>query len=493
MGGRYGESSLTMPEAIAYFKERQATYAPGAEEQASAIESTEVAANPPTNDKRAAALAGSQITIGLGFNGVILVEYSFLHTALDFTLYDHDVLKLDGQSAAWVLTQRVKNTAYKNISFKQLAQKICDAYGLTLDMSNDGPKYEYFPQRGVSDYQALLIEARRIGYRMTCKGNTLTIKPRGPIEAFTLIRGENLGDSFTLSHSAQGSSSGGARASDPSNRTTTGQRKIKIDPDTGKQEIIKPENLVGAGVSPEQFTTGAAVAVVAPRTDGATDEQDKVNKDNETRVKGIEAAWSAPTTPELLLVDPDSAIRTEGISTQMDRVWVCENVTHSLSDSGFSSNGAIYSPLKNKYPQPEESATGTTAAGVPPLNPNGLIKPSNGIFTSGFRTALRPNHQGIDLAGQTGDPIWASADGVVEVPAFDADGYGNWVIIIHAEGLETFYGHLSEIKVTNGQQVKQGQVIGLEGSTGRSTGPHVHHQVMLNGTPVNPENYYKAR
>ena len=480
-----GQGTKTLAEGQSYFRERLKLYQPGVESKTAAIESVE--APLPDTTKRAAALAGSQITVGLGFDGQILAEYAFLHTSLDFSLYDHDVLTLGGQSAAWTLTQRIKNTAYQNVSFKQIAQKVCSAYGLRLDMPNDGPKYEYFPQRGISDYQALLIEARRIGYRITCRGNTLSIKPRGEVEAFTLIRGDNLGTTFNLTHSAQGSSSGGARSSDPSQRTTTGQRKVKIDPDTGKQELLREENLVGAGDTSEQFTTGASLTQATPRTDGKTDEQDKVRKDNETRIKGIEASWEAPTTPELLLVDPDSAIRTENISNQIDRVWVVENIQHSLGTEGFKSSGKLYSPLRNKYPTIQPSGLSTVSNASAGSNPGGHIKPMNGVLTSGFGPRGSRLHKGVDIAAPTGTDVWASADGVVTVPAFDdAGGYGNWILLTHAGGITTRYGHLSQINVSNGQSVRQGDVIGLCGSTGLSTGPHLHWEYREQGVALNP-------
>ncbi len=93
------------------------------------------------------------------------------------------------------------------------------AYGLKLDIPIDGPKYEYFPQRGQSDYEMLLIEARRIGLRMYVKGNVLHIKPRADILAnkntYVLTYGENMGINFVCDHTAQKDTKGGARSSDP--------------------------------------------------------------------------------------------------------------------------------------------------------------------------------------------------------------------------------------------------------------------------------------
>jgi murein DD-endopeptidase MepM/ murein hydrolase activator NlpD/muramidase (phage lysozyme) len=496
---RYGQSKLSMAEALEAFERFKRKYAPGAEEKESATESVSAAATPAPSTQRAAALVGQQISLELGLNGVAIIALSFLHTSLDFSLYESSIVGFGGQSAAWVLTQRVRNTAYTNVTFKQIAQKICDAYGLTLDMPNDGAKYEYFPQRGLTDYQSLLIEARRIGYRMTCKGNTLTIKPRGAVEAFTVIRGENLGDSFTLSHEAQGSSSGGARSSDPSAKTTTGQRKVKIDPDTGKQEIIKPENLVGAGVSPEASTTGAAVTTPAPSTTGETDAADATRKDNEARIKGLEASFTMRTSADVLTLDPDSAIATEGISPQLDRLWVIDTLTHSLSSSGFSSDFSVYSPMKNKYPEPKEQAGSGFSGEVPPLNPGGFIVPTSGTFTSPYGPRWGRHHDGVDIADSLGAAVWAAADGVVTFTHTSCpysakegcgsppySGYGNTVAIQHDEGYLTFYAHLGDVTVSEGDTVTQGQKIGTQADSGSSGGIHLHFGATKDGASINP-------
>jgi murein DD-endopeptidase MepM/ murein hydrolase activator NlpD len=95
-------------------------------------------------------------------------------------------------------------------------------------------------------------------------------------------------------------------------------------------------------------------------------------------------------------------------------------------------------------------------------------------------------HTGIDLAGPFGTPIVAAADGVIAAADVSTVGYGNHIIIAHAGGLLTLYGHLEAMMVKPGDAVKAGQVIGLLGSTGNSTGPHCHFEVRVNGTPVDP-------
>lgn len=129
--------------------------------------------------------------------------------------------------------------------------------------------------------------------------------------------------------------------------------------------------------------------------------------------------------------------------------------------------------------------------------PPTYIKPlSGGRQTSGFGYRKAPtkgastNHGAIDWATPTGTAVWASCGGTVTVAGWQS-GYGYVVYINHPDGNQTRYGHLSKILVSVGQKVKQGQKIALSGNTGRSTGPHLHFELRVNGTPVNPYNYIK--
>lgn len=113
-------------------------------------------------------------------------------------------------------------------------------------------------------------------------------------------------------------------------------------------------------------------------------------------------------------------------------------------------------------------------------------------FTSGFGVRSDPfrgraaMHAGIDLAGAIGTPIYATADGVVGRSEWNSGGYGNLVELDHGHGIQTRYGHLSKSMVSAGQHVKRGDMIGLMGSTGRSTGSHLHYEVRIDGKAVNP-------
>lgn len=100
----------------------------------------------------------------------------------------------------------------------------------------------------------------------------------------------------------------------------------------------------------------------------------------------------------------------------------------------------------------------------------------------------RREHHGIDLAAPTGTPVYATADGTVSMAKFFGS-YGNYVQIEHGGDMQTRYAHLAQIAVPDGVRVTKGQLIGYVGSTGRSTGPHLHYEVRIAGAPVNPLPY----
>lgn len=103
---------------------------------------------------------------------------------------------------------------------------------------------------------------------------------------------------------------------------------------------------------------------------------------------------------------------------------------------------------------------------------------------------IRKFHYGQDFTAPTNTEIYVTGNGVVENIINSKRGYGNHIIINHGYGYKTLYAHLNSVNVKNGQKVKRGDVIGFVGSTGLSTAPHLHYEVMLNGKKVNPVNYY---
>lgn len=131
---------------------------------------------------------GTEIIIELGYgggsDGVLsdgaLIAFHYIHTATDVSGRSPDTTSFQGQCVRWLMTRRRKNTAYQNITLRQLATKVAAAYGLKLEMDGDGPTYSFLSQDGISDYQLLLREARAIGYGISDNQATLILKPLRP-------------------------------------------------------------------------------------------------------------------------------------------------------------------------------------------------------------------------------------------------------------------------------------------------------------------------
>ncbi len=145
-------------------------------------------------------------------------------------------------------------------------------------------------------------------------------------------------------------------------------------------------------------------------------------------------------------------------------------------------------------PPPSGGDGGSDTPAIPPGNGQMMFPIPGASIASGFGPRVHPVygdvriHTGVDINGSTGTSILAAADGVV-ASAGGMGGYGNATVIEHAGNLATLYGHQSAILVSEGETVKQGQVIGRVGCTGTCTGPHLHWEVRVDGTPVNPMNY----
>lgn len=122
------------------------------------------------------------------------------------------------------------------------------------------------------------------------------------------------------------------------------------------------------------------------------------------------------------------------------------------------------------------------------------IRPTGGWISSTFGMRSSPfsgdltQHKGLDIAADSGTPIIAPASGIVSYASFD-EGYGKLISIDHGHGIVTRYGHCSQMYVKVGQQVRRGDIIGAVGTTGRSTGPHLHYEVRMGGVPINPEKF----
>jgi murein DD-endopeptidase MepM/ murein hydrolase activator NlpD len=171
---------------------------------------------------------------------------------------------------------------------------------------------------------------------------------------------------------------------------------------------------------------------------------------------------------------------------------------------GYSGTGGPLAPIsfstKGGAPDPDANRANAILDRMDRINlyriaaeraPFDIPVKSNFRFTSGFGPRWGRLHAGTDFAGPIGTPIYATADGVVTQSSWSS-GYGRLIKIQHEFGIETRYAHLNSMRVSVGQRVSRGERIGDMGNSGRSTGPHLHYEVRVGGTPVNPMTYIRA-
>lgn len=226
-----------------------------------------------------------------------------------------------------------------------------------------------------------------------------------------------------------------------------------------------------------------------------TYEQELMEQKNDFIFRRLEEA------AEVTLKPLETALRQEGINTEQ----LIETVRNGYTGTGgpvmplrFSASDVFDDPFSNRANDllielDRLNLMKIAAEKVP------LINPVRGSFrwTSGFGYRRDPFgrgsrfHSGVDMAGPLGTPIVTAADGVVTFAGWQS-GYGRIVIIRHAQGFETRYGHLTTIDVAKGESVFKGDKIGGMGSTGRSTGVHLHYEIRIGGKPVNPMTYIRA-
>ncbi len=185
---------------------------------------------------------------------------------------------------------------------------------------------------------------------------------------------------------------------------------------------------------------------------------------------------------ETQYIENDSWYTTQQVVRQEAVPGHHEVTVLTTSKNGTETSREMVSENVITEPVPEIIEKGTQ---TPPT----YMKPvTGGTLTSTFKWRWGRMHKGIDWAVPTGTAVRASCGGTV-VSAGWSGGYGNCITIRHPDGKQTRYGHLSKILVSAGQKVDQGQKIALSGNTGRSTGPHVHFEILVNGTQVNPLKY----
>ncbi len=159
-----------------------------------------------------------------------------------------------------------------------------------------------------------------------------------------------------------------------------------------------------------------------------------------------------------------------------------------IEEKKDEANPSNNQPTVTETPKTEDVSTSTVTPSLTPL------PKSKAIITSPFGMRNHPTlgrpvkHNGIDFGSGRGTEIYAASNGNVVLAEFNSS-YGNYIVVEHKDGQSTAYAHLDRLAVSKGDAVSKGQIIGYSGSTGRSTGPHLHYEVRTNGTPVNPKTF----
>lgn len=215
-----------------------------------------------------------------------------------------------------------------------------------------------------------------------------------------------------------------------------------------------------------------------------------LNVNVHTRVK-----FKAPIPFEVKTVKDSKLLKGKQKVKEAGKEGVKEIVVDAVYANGTKQSQTTINENKLKDPVTKVVAEGTATrsrylayASVASRGSGRLMWPVSGRISSPFGRRGRGYHTGIDISSPHGSPIRASNGGVVRFAGWRG-GYGKLVIIDHGGGISTYYAHLSTIGVSVGQNVSRGQQIGRTGSTGRATGPHLHFEVRVNGSPKNPLNY----
>ena len=219
---------------------------------------------------------------------------------------------------------------------------------------------------------------------------------------------------------------------------------------------------------------------------GRYSQLEQVAKERDIQVASLGSLASEVSSLYGLKTDPvltptSDAIEDAEVSSSLDRLYTLKDTALS----GAATTGISLGLTRNVTP-----ADWLRANSAPSL------WPVEGAITGSFGERIDPFngegafHSGVDISAGIGQPVVAPADGIVEFADFSG-GYGRAIIVDHGHGITTRYGHLASFAVSAGQYVHRGDTIGYVGSSGRSTGPHLHYEVRINDTPVNPYKYLR--
>lgn len=495
-GSPYGQvqKGWTYDQAIAYYYERLKYYQAetGQVQTVAPTQKTE----PPAPKAALSPQAVAPVEPIIKGNRIIVTlqgqyEYVFYHQGTRTSEDGKTVVS--GQGIRWVLNRRKRNKTVKDVTLRGLAEQVSKAHGLRLDyQANINPSFEHIDQSGISDYSLLLREASQAGLFVSesADGKTLTIKNRTNVKdtRFIISPRANL-IAYTIEDRALGS------AGEEASSLLQEETKAEVDPLTGQ---LRAKN-VDIDPAKDKSATGDNKSAIAGIPNPGQDATMVQNRARTKRIKGLPSSFEVLSDYTMngvhpYQIQPLDAVRTVGLKGTFNRVWMVDQVTHKADGK---TTLVCYSPIDvidNTPPATSVAPAATAATDTPQpaqnINvPTGTwVYPTSGVITSTYKWRWGKMHRGLDIAGGN-VPVYAIQGGVV-TQANDGcaigatkcgGGYGNFVEIVHPNGARSFYGHLVQgsIKVRSGQHVRSGDVIATQGTTGFSTGVHLHFEYRL--------------
>ncbi len=427
---------------------------------------------------------GNKLTVS-----ILGTTFEFFHQGTETS--HQGTTKITGQGIRWVLNRRKRNKTEKGIKLAELTKKVATSHKLRADYQADiDPIYVHINQQNITDYQLLKRECDRSGLFLSESKGVLTVKSLRSLRdsTFVLELGRNL-ISYTIKDAAIDT-----YQDDNASALLQADAKVELNPITGQFE----QKRVDIDTTKDSSSTGKdktdTSGTLVPGQDAAVN----ASKARTKRVKGLPSSFTIPLTEETLTIEPLYAIRTKGLPSTFNRVWLVDSIRHSVAAG--TTTIECYSPVEviapaDSQPVSQNAAQGNTQGGTQVLTTatnGGFIWGTKGVVTSAMGSRIAPlpgassNHGGTDIGAATGTPVVAGKAGVVITAAYSGNA-GNLVTIKHDQGYTTLYMHLNSILVKLGQQVQQGQQIGTVGSTGNSSGPHLHYEIRRNGTKLAPQ------
>jgi murein DD-endopeptidase MepM/ murein hydrolase activator NlpD len=259
---------------------------------------------------------------------------------------------------------------------------------------------------------------------------------------------------------------------------------VVLSADSFQEMLDQVDYLKQIGSLDKRIARAVGDAKLQMRQAQARTRKIKAGVEAETRVISARAEQQRSVRDELVSAQGRlSDIRSEQ-KVSLDKLSADEQAQASEMDALQVQSASLGAQIRAA----QQRATPSTSPGDTTPSHAGFIWPVSGPVTSPFGWRWGRMHEGIDIGVLSGTPIHAAASGTVIYCGW-MEGYGNLVVVDHGNGLATAYAHQSAIAVTCGQAVTQGQVVGYVGSTGHSTGPHLHFEVRVGGSPVDPLGY----